>query len=121
MRVIVTGSRQWTDADAIRRELARLPSDTVIIHGDCEGADTIAGKIARELGLVVEQWDKSAADYQKYQKAAWKGLNERMLSSGVVLVLAFHPDWQVEGKPRGTNHMLALARDAGVEVRAFRE
>jgi hypothetical protein len=119
MRVIVTGSTQWTDVDAIRRELSRLPPDSVIIHGDCAGADTLAGEIARELGLAVERWAKTNADYQKYQKAAWKALNERMLASGTTLILAFHPEWQDKEKARGTNHMITLAREAGIEVRAL--
>lgn len=121
MRVIVTGSTQWTDAAAIRRELSCLPPDAVIVRGDCPGADALAGAIAHELGLVVEQWDKNEADYRKYQQAAWKGLNERMLASGVALVLAFHPNWQDRDKARGTNHMIALAREAGVDVRTFSE
>ncbi len=119
MRVLVTGSMQWTDADAIRRELAQLPHGSVVIHGDCTGADELAGVIARELGLLVEAWDKNADDYRRYQKAAWKGLNERMLGSGVDLVLAFHPDLHVPGKALGSKHMMDLARQYGVEVRGF--
>lgn len=119
MRVIVTGSTTWTDAEAIRRELAKVPPDAVVIHGDCDGADALAGDIARSLGLAVERWAKCPADYRKYQRGAWKALNERMLAAGADLVLAFHPEWDVKGKARGTNHMLGLARQAGVECRAF--
>ena len=46
MRVLVTGSMHWTDADAIRRELTQLPHGSVVIHGDCSGADELAGVIA---------------------------------------------------------------------------
>ena len=47
---------------------------------------------------------------------AWKGLNERMLASGAVLVLAFHPDIAAS---QGSKHLIELARAAGVEVRVF--
>jgi hypothetical protein len=114
MRVIVAGAGAWTDAEVIRRELIRLPADATIIHGDFQGADALAGQIAKELGLKVERWDKNQEDYAKYQRGAWKGLNERMLESGVGLVLAFHPDID---SSRGTKHLVELARVAGVEFR----
>jgi hypothetical protein len=119
MRVLVTGSTQWTDADAIRRELAALPSDSVVIHGDCTGADALAGAVARELGLAVEAWAKNDDDYRRYGKAAWKRLNERMLESGVDLVLAFHPELHQAGKARGSRHLIDLAEGRGVAVRGF--
>jgi hypothetical protein len=119
MRVLVTGSTQWTDADAIRRELAALPPDSVILHGDCTGADALAGKVARELGLAVESWAKNADDYRRYGKAAWKRLNERMLESGVALVLAFHPELHRPGKARGSRHVMELAERRGVAIRGF--
>src|SRR5262245_24650535 len=119
MRVLVTGSTQWTDADAIRLELAALPSDSIVIHGDCAGADAIAGVVARELGLAVEAWAKNADDYRRHGKAAWKRLNERMLDSGVDLVLAFHPELHEPGKARGSRHVIELARGRGIEIRGI--
>src|SRR5262245_60687565 len=92
MRVIVSGAVAWADVEAIRRELAKLPAGSTVIHGDCEGADALAGRVATELGFTVEPMAKSRPDYAKYRRAAWKGLNERMLASGAVLVLVFHPD-----------------------------
>lgn len=52
--VIFCGSRNWTDDDAIRNRMRayRLPN-VVVIHGDCRGADRIAGNIARVLGATV--------------------------------------------------------------------
>ena len=119
MRVLVTGSTTWTDVAAIHRELSQLPPGSIVIHGDCAGVDTLAEDVAVELGLAVEGWVKSPADFRKYRQDSWKGLNERMLASGVTLVLAFHPEWNVDGKAHGTRHLLKLAQTAGVEVRAF--
>ena len=116
MRVIVAGAVAWADEVAIRRELAKLPAGSVVIHGDCPGADEIAGRVAAELGLAVEAMVKSDADYAKYRKGAWKGLNERMLAAGCELILVFHPDIAAS---RGSGHLIGLAEVAKVEVRVF--
>lgn len=116
MRVIVSGAVAWADAAAIRRELAKLPPGSVVIHGDCPGADALAGEVARELGFAVEPMAKNAADRARYKRLAWKGLNERMLASGAELVLVFHPAFDASN---GSKHMAEVAARAGVEVRVF--
>jgi hypothetical protein len=116
MRVIVAGAVAWADVEAIRRELAKLPPETVVIHGDCDGADALAGRIAAELGFAVEPMAKNAADRARYKKAAWKGLNERMLATGAELVLVFHPTFDAS---KGSKHLAELAVRASVEVRVF--
>ena len=119
MRVIVTGSTVWQDREAVRRELCKLPAGTIIIHGDCPGVDALAGEVGRELGFLVECWQKNKADRQKYGRLAWQGLNERMLQAGAVLVLGFHAELAIQGKAKGTKHMLQLAEAVGIEVRTF--
>ncbi|AZP10710.1 SLOG family protein [Undibacterium parvum] len=42
MRVLITGSTTWTDIEALRRELSRLPNLSVIITGDTPGVDAFA-------------------------------------------------------------------------------
>ena len=116
MRVIVAGAADWTDAEAIARELAKLPPGATVIHGDAPGADALAGAAAARLGFRVEPMAKSGEDYARYRRGAWKGLNERMLASGAVMVLAFHADL---ARSRGTRHLVELARTAGIEVRVF--
>jgi hypothetical protein len=54
-----------------------------------------------------------------YPRASWKGLNERMIASGVTLVLAFHPDLGVPGRARGTQHAIDLATAAGISVQSY--
>lgn len=75
-RVLVFGSRDWTDEAPLRARLSRFPAGTVVIHGAARGADTLAGKAARSLGFeVIEEpakWDTEG-------KAAGPKRNQRML------------------------------------------
>lgn len=114
--VIVAGAVAWSDAAAIERELAKLPARSTVIHGDCPGADALAGEIGGRLGHTVVAMAKNAEDRRRFRKLAWKGLNERMLARGAVRVLVFHPDIDAS---RGSKHMAELARAAGVEVLVF--
>lgn len=118
MLVIVAGAVAWSDVAAIERELSKLPAGATVIHGDCPGADALAGTIAARLGLAVLPMAKNREDARRYRRAAWKGLNERMLACGAELVLVFHPDVDAS---RGSKHIAQLARAAGVEVLVFRE
>lgn len=113
MRVIVAGAVAWSDAAVIERELRKLPAGSTVIHGDCPGADALGGSIAARLGLAVMPMLKNREDARRYHRAAWKGLNERMLACGVELVLVFHPDIDAS---RGSKHLAGLARAAGVAV-----
>jgi hypothetical protein len=119
MRVLVTGSTTWTSQEALRREFARLPPSCVIVTGDTPGVDALSNLVAAELGLTVELMKKSPEDYKAYPRAGWKGLNARMLATGIDLVLAFHPEYGQPGYARGTVHMVELATLAGIEAQVF--
>jgi hypothetical protein len=115
MRVLVCGDRAWKDKAAIRRELEKLPPNTVIVHGACQGADQLAGEVAREpvfreLGFVVEEYP---ADWARHGRAAGPLRNKKMLATGVDKVLAFHSNLE---HSKGTKHMVQIARDAQVLV-----
>lgn len=116
LRVLVCGDRNWIDIPTIRSELSRLPSDTVIIHGDARGADRLGGYVAGQLGMPVVPFP---ADWNQYGKAAGPIRNVRMLTEGKPdLVLAFHPDLRAS---KGTAHMVRIAKEAGIEVRVLPE
>jgi hypothetical protein len=118
--VIVAGAVGWRDAGPIRRELVVLPPGTVIVHGDCAGADELAGRVGCELGFATERWVKTHEDERTHgRRLAWMGLNERMLAAGATLVLVFHADLDTPDQARGSKHLMALASAAGVEVRGF--
>lgn len=119
MRVLVTGSTTWTDPDTLQRALASLPAGTTIVTGDTPGIDALAIALAAEMGFGVEAMKKNRADRKAHPEDSWKGLNERMLATGIDLVLAFHADYGKPGCARGTVHMVELAMAAGVEARTF--
>lgn len=113
-RVLVCGDRNWNDPAAIRRELERLdPAHTTIVHGAARGADSIAGRIARELGFEVEA---HPAEWQTYGKGAGPIRNRKMLSTGIDRAFAFHPDLE---QSKGTADMVGLLRSAGIPVTVF--
>ena len=89
MRVLVCGSRDWTDIGAIIEALAQLPLISTVIHGDCRGADRMAGKIAAEMGHVVEAFP---ADWTHHGRAAGPLRNSDMIATKPDAVLAFSHD-----------------------------
>ena len=119
MSALVTGSTTWTDTIALRRELSQLPVGSIIVTGDTPGVDAIAIDLAKELGFDVEAMRKTAEDHLRYPEDPWKGLNDRMLETGIDLVLAFHADYSKPGMARGTRHAVELAQRAEIEVRIF--
>ncbi len=108
MRVIVCGSRDWTNREAIADRLFDLPTDSVIVHGAAKGADKIAGQEAEKLGLLVEQ---HPADWDYYGKRAGFVRNERMAVIGADLCIAF---W--DGRSKGTAMMVDLADKYGIPL-----
>lgn len=113
MKVLVCGSRYWTDESSIRRELEKLPIDTEIVHGGARGADSIAGKIAKELGLKVTVFP---AQWDLHGKSAGYIRNQQMLDYDPDLVLAFAKDLTVS---RGTGDMVRRSRQAKVNTKVF--
>lgn len=109
MTVLVCGSRTWTDRAIIAAAVAKLPRDTVIIHGGARGADTIAGQEANRRGLTVIVYP---ADWQRYGRSAGVQRNAHMLTDGKPdRVLAFAVDLATA---RGTADMVRRALAAGL-------
>ena len=128
MKVLVTGSRDWADPEAIEREFRKLPQGTIIIHGACPtGADALADKIAMKMGFKIRRypadWNAELAATGS-ARAAGPKRNARMIKDE-------HPD--KDGKPidfglaftrdmsrsRGTKNCVERARSAGIKVEVF--
>jgi len=119
VRVLVCGSRDWGDAEAIERELCGWPVGTVVVHGAAsrkvrgveQSADMLADRIARAYGYRVEPFP---ADWKAEPRRAGILRNLAMLDTGPDLVLAF----QRNGS-RGTQHTIDEARRRGIPVEVF--
>jgi hypothetical protein len=118
VKVLVCGSRDWTDPEPIRARLQRIielwPWDLdepTVIHGDARGADTLAAGIALDLGFWVEAFP---ADWQTHGRRAGYLRNLLMLDQAPDLVLAF----QRNGS-RGTQHTIDQARKRGIPVEVY--
>jgi hypothetical protein len=125
MRVIVCGSRNWTDEATIRRAFSELPPGKhTIIHGDCNrkrheitgervGADMIADGIAIELGHDVEAYP---AEWDKYGNAAGPIRNSKIAKLGGDRGRAFTDNLATS---RGTADMVRKLRAAGIPTRVI--
>lgn len=116
LRILITGSREWTDPDAILQALDRaateagIPPDRVtVVHGTARGADSLADSAARQLGMRTE---RHPADWRLYGKSSGHRRNAEMIRLGADICLA----WPL-GESRGTRGAMRLAGEAGIPVR----
>jgi len=108
-RVMITGSREWTDEEKIRKALSGLPEGSTVVHGNARGADKIADRIAKELGFEV---DVFPAKWREEGRRAGFLRNQRMVTSGIDKVIAF---W--DGESRGTAHAIYVAKELGIRTK----
>lgn len=124
-RIIVCGSRGWTDreriADTLNSQVLergyRFP-EPVIVHGAAPGADRIADEEAGKAGLTTEPHDYRPFIGKKDDngriisaKRAPLERNKYMAALGGDVCLAF---W--DGRSTGTAHMIEQARLRGIPV-----
>lgn len=118
VRVLVCGSRNWTDTFIIWTLLSGIQArpdagrKMVVIQGGAKGADRIAWEWAQ---VSFDNPDSNCmeftADWDKYGKRAGYLRNARMLNEGKPdLVLAFRS----EGESKGTDMMIDIAGAAKV-------
>ncbi|MFE3452406.1 DUF2493 domain-containing protein [Nonomuraea sp. NPDC059194] len=147
-RVLITGSRSWTDEQTIRDALAPIsfmygPENVVVVHGHCpDGADALADRIASAWGITVERhpadWGTCAPtcrpDHRKrrgdstYCPSAGHRRNAEMVALGADVCLSFvdpcamwHcPNLDPHGS-HGASHTTYLAKAAGIPTRRFPE
>lgn len=115
LRVIITGSRSWTNRERIADRLFDLPVTSTIVHGAARGVDRIAHGEAEKLGLIVEphraEWNIhgelngfvpcSCPPEKSVCKLAGFRRNEEMAFLGADLCIAF---W--DGRSSGTLDMM---------------
>ena len=113
-RVLICGSRDWTDPFVIQTVLNAFPSGTVIIHGAGRGADSIAAEIASAMGFDVLPFP---AKWAKYGPKAGPIRNQQMLDEGKPTEVHAFSNNLVKGS--GTFDMVERARKAGLPVAVY--
>lgn len=115
-RILVTGSRTWTDRKSIEASLEKAlkfigksAEDATLIHGAARGADLLCASIARELGMKLEahpaDWSTHSANCPKSAPkngSCWQGRpsckragfrrNKEMIDSGAAILIALIRD-----------------------------
>ena len=95
MKILIAGSRTWTDECTVRRVLHGLyeemgepdPSTVELIHGnDPSGADMMCDKYAVEAGWSIKRF---SPDWNKYKKEAFDFRNAEMSNYGADIALVF--------------------------------
>lgn len=115
MRILITGSREWSDGETIRKEiLDALPGiptysgSHTIVHGGARGADRIAAQLAVGLAMKVEEYP---AHWDLHGRRAGAIRNQQMVYRGADICLAFPLPGSV-----GTWDCVKRANAAGIRV-----
>lgn len=97
--------------------LNNVQKGDVIIHGNCRGADRMADRLVRRLGLEVLPFPVPDEEWELIGKRAGILRNQHMLLAGKPdAVLAFHRDLK---NSTGTKDMVARARRARIQIVRF--
>ncbi len=113
MLIVVSGSRDWTDAQRVFASLALYiqdRTDVIVVHGGCRGLDLLAASAARSMGCSVRE---VLADWATYGRRAGPVRNRAMLDMVQELVLYFHDDLDAS---KGTKDLVTEARRRGLKV-----
>ena len=111
-RVLITGSRNWTDRAVIRRALTEVwlaDPATVLVTGGCRsGADALCEQCWTHWGGHLE---RHPAQWQRHGRSAGYRRNRDMVALGADQCVAF-----IRDHSPGASHTVALAHAAGIPV-----
>lgn len=109
-RVLITGSRDWTDEQTIIGALWAVSADLgdfTLVSGACPtGADRMAENAAERAGVPIE---RHPARWNELGKKAGFVRNAEMVKLGADVCLAF-----IRNNSKGATHTADLAERAGI-------
>lgn len=122
MRVLVTGDREWDDEEPMLEVLMKLfeiAPHTIVVHGDCRGADRMFARLAVEIGFPTPEGHP--ADWNKHHRAAGPIRNRYMITESrrraeldghdLRMAFAFHNNIEAS---KGTRDMMTALKKAGI-------
>jgi hypothetical protein len=114
MKVLVCGSRDWPDPQAVWDRVFALPLDTVVITGKAKGADSEARREAHRRGMFFVDVPVEDCHWQRLGRRAGPERNVVMLDLAPDLVIAFQ-----HNESSGTQGTIDEARRRGIPVEVF--
>ena len=112
MRTIIAGSRDIIDLDVVLEAIANSGIDiTTVVSGGARGVDTLGEHAAKMMGIPVTRYE---AEWDVYGKSAGYKRNGVMAKNADALIAVW------DGKSKGTEHMITLARLRGLKVFVWR-
>lgn len=115
MRVLICGSRDWTNKSVITFFLDKLLESfesITIIEGCCRGADRVACEYGLDNPKVIHE--HFPADWKKYGRAAGPIRNQQMIDEGNPDVVVAFTDDLIASK--GTRDMVERSTKADIRV-----
>jgi hypothetical protein len=111
MRVLVAGSKFWTDWQTLMAALSLVwEPDAVLVTGACpEGAEELAAWCWRQWGGRVQRWE---FDWDEPHGTVVASRHRRMLEGGADVCLDF-------GSATGPHALSTMSREAGVPTYAW--
>lgn len=114
-RLLITGSRTWSDVAVIEREFAVVAehegSDVVLVSGGAKGADTLCEQVAERYGWVVE---RHLPDWSVGKRAGFDR-NRLMVDLGADYCLAFILD-----DSAGASQCSRIAKEAKIPTKRIK-
>jgi hypothetical protein len=108
MKLIIAGSREFTDYDYLVKVLKDsnlINSIEEVVCGMARGADLLGKRFAEEHNIPVKEFP---ADWKLYGKRAGFVRNEQMAEYGTDTLIFW------DGVSRGSKHMINISRKAGL-------
>lgn len=112
-KVIVAGSREFTDYALLERELDIITSsgyEIEIVSGTAKGADKLGEKYALDNEIALK---RMPADWDTYGKRAGYLRNEQMANYADACIVFW------DGRSPGTKHMIDIAKRVGIPTKVI--
>lgn len=111
-KVAIVGSRVYDKPALVADFVDQMPASIIVVSGGARGVDSMAAKAAKLRCMEVQIF---RANWKKYDKSAGMIRNYELCRSGLSCLVAF----RCSGKSNGTDHVVRIARDSGIQVFVF--
>lgn len=111
MKTIIAGGRDFEDFELLVESCKSEFPISEVVSGGAKGADRLGERFAKENNIKIKRFPP---DWEKFGRSAGFVRNREMANYADSLI-AF---W--DGKSKGTNHMIKLAKHLGLKVKVIK-